>query len=357
MFFKKAINIFAIILFIVASPSSFSEQKKQPVNILTWWGYIDGTSSSIKNIESECHVEISYDEYDSNDDFIERVYQTNTSYDIVIFSQTVLNSVKRKLGRENSNLHEISNHYYPVFRDRYLKTKLPNNMVYFSISLTGFLYNPKNITISGNDTIKKIFQDAKSNIIVLIDDGLEANYLMKSLLKENNQNTSDNNNVYDYNTWKIFNKIFQNKHVFITNKPDTIIKNKDFAFGFIWSGEAIELISKENNKLKFILHPKLSYLSTDLLAQINEKSSTKCVAEKLSEKKFLDELQNKTFYFSPYMLPPKEKNKNFSDLYLSIMSELKNLSWVDSMTKENIEQVEYNWNYVKYKQELSNESV
>lgn len=165
MFLKKAIKIFIIILIVFGSPLVFAKQKKQPVNILTWWGYIEGTSSSIKNIESECNVEISYDEYDSNDDFIERVYQTNTSYDIVIFSQTVLNSVKRKLGRENSDLHEISNHYYPVFRDRYLKTKLPNNMVYFSISLTGFLYNPKNITISRDDTIKKFFKMRKAILL------------------------------------------------------------------------------------------------------------------------------------------------------------------------------------------------
>ena len=357
MFSKKVIQVFITILTLASATAIFAAQEKQPVNILTWWGYIDGASSSIKTIEKECNVEISYDEYYSNDDFIEKVSQTDTSYDIVIFSQTVLNSVKSKLGRKNSNLHTLSNNYYPLFKERYLKTKLPNNMVYFAISLTGFLYNPNNITISGDDTIEKIFQDAQSNIIVVIDDGLEANYLIKSLLKENKENAKNSRDLYYYSTWEIFNKLFQGKHVFITNKLDSIIKDKNFSFGFVWSGEAIELISKENNNLEFLVHPKLSYLSTDILAQINEKLATTCVAKKLSGKKFLDDLQNKSFYFSPYMLKPKGNNKYFIDLYVSTIKELPNLPWVDSMTKENIDQVKYNWDYVKYKQELSNEPL
>lgn len=357
MFSRKLIKVFLLVLLLSGSITAFSSHEKQPINILTWWGYIDGSSPIIKSIENECNVEISYDEYYSNDEFFQRVFQTDTSYDIIIFSQTVLNSVKDRLGRKNSNLHDVSQKYYPLIKDKYLKSNIPNNMVYFAISLTGFLYNPEVIKIQKNYSLEKIFNDAKNNIIVIIDDSSEANYLIRSLVNEGENNNKNLDGLHSYSLWEIFNRLFQEKSVFITNKLNNIVKNPHFAFGFIWSGEAIELISKVNNKLKFLVHPKLSYLSTDLLAQINEKKSTKCVAEKLSSEEFLYHLQNNTFYFSPYMTKPKTNNEYFLDTYINTLKELPKLSWVDNLTKENNEQIKREWDYVKYKQELSNEAI
>lgn len=357
MFLKKIIRIFFMALVLLGSATTFAGQAKQTVNILTWWGYIDGSSPITKSIENECNVEISYDEYYSNDEFFQRVFQTDTSYDIIIFSQTVLNSVKEKLGRKNSNLHAASKNYYPLIKDKYLKSSIPNNMVYFAISLTGFLYNPEVIKIEKDYSLEKIFKDAKNNIIVIIDDSSEANYLIRSLVNEGEYSDRNLGALHSYSLWEIFNGLFQGKSVFITNKLNNIVKNPHFAFGFIWSGEAIELISKVNNKLKFLVHPKLSYLSTDLLAQINEKKSTKCVAEKLSGEKFLEYLQNNTFYFSPYMTRPKTSNEYFLNTYIHTLEELPKLNWVDNLTKENTDQIKREWDYVKYKQELSNESI
>lgn len=179
--------------------------------------------------------------------------------------------MENKIARKNNKLHEITSTYHPIIKKRYLESNLPSNTVYFAIAPTGFLYNAKKIKISQKDSIEKIFKHANKNIIAIVDDEIEANHFIASIINKKNKQNENLNAISSYSTWKIFEKLFKGKRVFITNNLDRIVADDDFAFSFTWSGEAIQEIKKSKKDLKFFVHPKLSYLTADLLSALNEK--------------------------------------------------------------------------------------
>jgi hypothetical protein len=347
MYLKKNISVLGIIFLVFFS---FNRLIAQEVNILTWWGYIDNTSPEIQKINEKCHVTISYDEYYSNNTFVERMHESPDNYDIVIFSKTILNEVQQTISNDASNLYTLTTSYLPQFYQNYLSDGLPQNIVYFSLSLTGFLYNPNVVTINKKDSIQTILDKVQDNLVVIIDDAVEANVLDTKLSQPNipqKENTAANSSI---SAWEHFNNVFKNKHVFITNNPDNIITHGDFAVGFLWSGDAIREISEINSQLKFFVHPQLSYISADLLATLNENPLTRCVAGELAGKEFLNTLQEKTYYFSPYSTGTTTHNPQFKKLYNDMYEQIDTLPWLAPISKDKFNDIKQNWEFIKYKE-------
>lgn len=340
---------FLLLLAIFVIPiNALAKLSPQPVNILTWWGYLDQTPNEIQKIEKKCNAHISYDTYYSNDEFLDRFKKHDARYDVIIFSQTILNSVKNKIALPNSKLYLQANGYENTIRKEYFSEKLPHNIVYFVLSMTGFLYNPSVIDITPSESIDTIFKKAGNNIIVMIDDPVEANFLI-GLMQKNNQESASAPSVKNISlTWKNFKKLFQKTRVIITNSPEKIINLPNFAFAFQWSGDSISIMGGAHKNLKFLIHPKLSYISLDLLAELNTRQPTICVAHALSSPEFLNSLQEKSFYFSPYFPKPSD-NVDFQNLYDQVSKQLPILSWLASPNDQDLNKLKKNWDYIRFK--------
>lgn len=339
--FKLLLSFFTILF----SSNLFAQEDKPYTNILTWWGYLDNVPKEmISEIEKKCNTTISYDTYYSNDDFTKRF--KDSKYDVVIFSDTIYKTIDKKIDIKNSKLYTQSVRYNKTIKNQYDKSKFDHNVVYFVHSLTGFLYNPDVIKISDKEDLKKIFKDVGDNVVVMIDDPLEANILMGLLLKDDTKYFSNFAQNENYLTLENFKNIFQNSHFIITNTPEKASSSKDFAFAFQWSGDAMSLMKESNNHLKFLVHPKLSYVSTDLLAELNTEKTTTCISRELSSKKFLSYLQNKTHYLSPYGDNSSISDPEFKNFHSKIFKILPFLPWISPLSQEKLRELKKSWELI-----------
>ena len=318
------------------------------VNILTWWGYLDYPEIR-QIIENKCQANISYDNYYSNTEFTRRWNTQEENYDIIIFSDTIYNSVKSEIARKDSDLWKLSNDYNPIIKKHYHDEKMPSNVVYFIHSLTVFLWNPALVQLNESDTIFSIFKKADNNIVVIIDDPIEAANLIGHGLDENKSNsyTLTKNPHYTYLTKENFMKIADRTKVYITNDYSQIYLKPTFAFSFTWSGEAMVDLSKSGKNYNFLIHPKLSYISSDLLAVLNNKPASLCVAKTLASKEVMSVLQNKDFYFSPYADTRGIENETFKSMYQEFIKKLPTLAWVKPVSDEDFRKLSTTWKLIK----------
>jgi spermidine/putrescine-binding protein len=336
--------IFLIALFFIIfswNTTIIAKQSLPTVNVLTWWGYL-GHPEIRKKVQDVCHVDISSDEYYSNEEFLRRFKAGKQEYDIIIFSYTVYNLIKNEITLTHSDLWKQSNNYNPVIKKHYIEDNLPPNIVYFEHSLTGFLWNPKKINLTPTDSISAIFHKADNNITILLDDPIEINNLLK---KSTLANISKNEVYLSESSFK---SLLQNANVYIANGYNNIYNNPNFAFAYSWSGDAILMLQQNAKKsYRFLVHPKLSYITIDMLAALSNKPYVSCVAKVLSSKNVLDILQNKDYYFSPYTdiknIPPG----SFKDIYTSFLQNLPHLSWIKPASKTTFTKLNRTWEMIK----------
>lgn len=333
------------LLILVASSSCLFAQEKNAIptiNILTWWGYLKHPEI-IKAAEKECRVNISFDEYYSNDEFLRRWGEHKEFYNIIIFSDPIYNVIKDRLPKiMHNDLFKQSLTYNSVIKKHYQEKKYPHNVVYFFQALTGFVWNPANITLNNTDTVTSIFNKAGKKYVVIIDDPVEAWKLIEAHLKEHSKTVSFNDLTIEN-----FKKTIQHTHAYIANNYSQIYKNPGFAFSFNWSGVSIIDITKSNKDYPFLIHPKFSSVTSDLLAQTSNDKKSYCVAKFLTSQKTLAFLQNKNFYFSPYTQYANIENKIFKRIYKNYTALLPSLSWADSIKKNDFEKLNESWQIIK----------
>ena len=319
------------------------KQYGRTINILTWWGYLN-YPELIKKAEKECGVNISFDEYYSNDEFLRRWEGQKDFYDIIIFSDTIYNFVKHKLPKiKNNNLYKQSLNYNHIIKQHYDNKEYPHNVVYFLQGLTGFLWNPDNLTLTQNDTITSIFNKARDKFVVIIDDPVEAWKLIEAGFNDHSREIHFN----DF-TIKNFNNLIQNSNVYIANNYRKIYKKSEFAFSFSWSGESVVSALESNKHYQFLVHPKFSYISSDLLAQTSIDMKSYCVSRFLTNKKTSAFFQNNNFYFSPYNQDNMIiKNASFKKIYMNYLKLLPSLAWTDSISANNLEKLNRSWQLIK----------
>ena len=318
------------------------------VNVLTWWGYLDDPRIK-QEVQDQCHVNLSYDEYYTNEQFLSMFNKYKQNYDILIFSNLLYNGMQSKIADNNSDLWQVSNDYYPYFKQYYQSHDYDHNVVFFTHSMMGFLYNPDLIHIDPSQNIFEIFKDAGSNYVILVDDPAEVHNLLNLGYQTSGQNWpssiygSDGMLKLNYDNLK---RVTQNSNVYITNDFNKIYTLNNFAFSFMWSGDALLSVDQSNKPYKFSLHPDLSYVCTDLLAQIKETPAASCVAHVLAGQKVMGIVENSSYYFSPYF----QNNVNtpdFNALYAETKAILPKLSWIQPMTIEQFNDYDKEWEQVK----------
>ncbi len=339
----KTVLCFLVFFIFSAIAIAATASHSKVINILTWWGYLN-YPEIVNEAEKKCGVKISFDEYYSNDEFLRRWHGQNDHYDIIIFSDTISKMVKNKIPNfKNSTLWQQSSSYNKTIKIHYDKGKYPHNVVYFIHSLTGFLWNPKNITLSNNDSVISIFNKAKQQYVIVIDDSVEE----KKMIEESLELSSKKEIPDNYIKMENFKKVVQNSTVYVANGYCKIYEDPKFAFSFTWSGEAVVSLVKSNKSYKFLIHPRLSYIASDLLAQTTNKKDSFCVAKFLSSRKGMSILQNKDYYFSPYADYDSVDNPVFKKIYKKFVTSLPLLTWIESVNEEDFQKINRSWQLIK----------
>lgn len=309
------------------------ESSRPTVNVLTWWGYltIDGIRETI---EQSCDVNLSFDQYFSNSEFLRRWRQKEDRYDLIIFSDTIYPSVASGIKRKGIVIDDIASKYHPDVQKKYKQKKYPKNVLFFIHSLTGFLWNPKTVSISRDDTVEIIFEKASGKLIVLLDDALEVNTLLFE--KDKNEVLRDQRIV----------DLLQSRNVFFTNEFQTILSKENFAFAYSWSGDAIAHKNRSELKhLRFLVHPALSHVSTDLIAQLKSTTGAECVVRTLSSEAVVNQIAEATNYVSPF----KAEIKPFRESSKNGISNIASLRWLSSPNRDDFQDIHARWERMKVK--------
>ena len=337
---------FLIVLFGFSSTQAISNESHK-VNVLSWWGYLS-IPGEINKLNKKCGVEVSFDTYYSNLDFLRRVKQGQSQYDIAIFSNTVYSGISSDINIPDSKLYEMTDNYNPNVSNHYTSQGFNHNVVYFALSLTGFLWNPEKISIDSQEPISNVFKSAKDFSVSLLDDPTEIEYLIRA--------HDDKNNNLQLNL-ENFNDLHQKSNVYITNDMQSkLIEKPDFAFAYIWSGDAIEAL-RAHPEYKFTVNQHASYVTEDLLAELNLREETVCVAKYMSSREFLSYIQENTLYFSPYLDPPSKNNPLFFEIFNQFLRKINQLEWIKPKASTDLSETDDRWEQIKLNMDLSKKNV
>lgn len=338
---KKTL-ILILVLYSVLANAIPKESSRKTVNAITFWGYLDDPLMT-KAIEKKCHVKFSHDVYYTNAQFIDTFNKRSQDFDIVIASNMAYGSIKDKIPKFDSDLYRHVNDYYPYFKDYYYKQDYNKNTVFFAFALMGFLYNPGVINISLSDPMSQIFKNAKNNLVILTDDSGEVG----NLITINQQYIDPKNRAVAKLNYENLKSLTQDTKVFISGDFNKLYDRSDFAFSYLWSGDALMFIKKYNKSYKFVLPITSTSICLDVLIQMKNTPEAKCVAEALQDKSVLEYLQKDTFYFTPYF----ENNIN-DRLYQQLYKQTKtNINYYKIIPPVNGFNEYYNdgWQSVKMK--------
>ncbi|MBE2203280.1 MAG: spermidine/putrescine ABC transporter substrate-binding protein [Chthoniobacterales bacterium] len=230
------------------------------LNIFCWSEYIP--QSLINQFTKETGIEVSVENFSSNEEMLAKLLAGGGNYDLVQPSEYVVgalikDNLLRPLNRTNlPNLKNIS----PQFLDRPFD---PGNKfsVPFMAGTVGIVVNTDLI----KDDIRgfaDVFQDKHKQNIVILDDAREIvtwGFLTQGI---------PINQVTDENLAKVkplLAKWLPLVKVFDSDSPKTALRNGDAAIGVVWGGEAAILLH-EDPKFQWILPSEGTHLIIDSLA-------------------------------------------------------------------------------------------
>ena len=299
---------------------------KGTVNILTRQMYLE--SPEIASIvRDKCGVEISYDEHCSDVE-CSRIISTSRdfyNYDIIIFPSDMYEIIKGKIKVGYSDLNKVSKKYSADVRSHYLSYGYQDNVAYFALSLSGFVWNPAVIELSEKDSAYLMFKKAKNNTVFLTSNPTAV------------QNLIDNNQNLPYDSLVgFFNKIIQDADVYIADgyNGSKLYDKDQFAFAFQRSGDAVYVIVNSKNKnLTFLVHPKYSFIVSDMIAELNTRPETLCAARVLASKEVLDIVQKETYCLSPYGTYKLVDEPVFQKVYKPLFDGTHKARWLSHFVK------------------------
>lgn len=324
---------------------------KKTVNLTAFYGFLEDPKIK-KAVEMQCNVNFSHDAYYTNADFLRDFYKHKDSYDVMIFSNMVYGTIKNQLPNiENSNLWKSSAEYYPYFKEYYVMHNYTHNTAFFTHAIVGFMYNPALIEIKPDEKMTDIFKSAKDNNVILVDDSGEIGNLL-TIGYSDDDSVKKNNDGSVSLTYKNLKRMTQDAKIHITSDFNKIYDSKNFAFSYIWSGDALLYIKKTGKPYKFVIPSNASSICTDLIVQMKDTPEASCVARVLQNQSTLEYFENYSYYFSPYF-----KNHIDDALYIALYEKTKKTLPQLRMIQpvENFER-EYNDNWNKIKLRISNDN-
>jgi len=331
------------LLIVTITTATAETNQTEYINIIAWWGYLNYPWVQ-PYIRKKCSANISVDQYYSNREFTDLFKSKSSNYDIVISQSPGYNEIRHLVPSiEGSTVHLNSENYNKIIEKHYRQEHFPHNVAYFFQSVTGVLWNDRIIVNQKNLPFPDILHGVSERLITSLDDPI---YL--STLISNNK-IGDGNLNYDS-----YKKLFGNNIVILANSfYKKIYDHKDFALSYTWSGEAIydiqHSLNTSRSHLHFSVNPSYSFIASDIVAAMNENKKTECVANLLASKKFMDKLQNNTYYFTPFVDPKNVKNKIFLSNYKLYADELDKLKWIPTPLPKTKKHLDQEWAYITMK--------
>ncbi len=269
-------------------------------------------------------------------------------YDIIIYSDTVSSAIKSQISRSQSpDLRSIVDNYEKNIKSKFLAEDYAKNTVIFQMSMTGILFNNQNLRILPSDPLRKAFQGSDGKIVVLLDDHVEIQTLLRKVdCAEIPVKCSKEKDVF-FPSEKSLRSLVGKSKVSITNDVARLVDHPEFAFAYMWSGEALAKLDTHSS-LSFIIHDQLSHVSMDLMSVLRKDPKAECVARELGSREFLESVARSTFYFSPYG-EIKSSNKNYEILQHSFFSRLSDLDWIRKVSIKESHQISEEWQSLKIK--------
>lgn len=311
-----------LIIFLCLIAGNYAYSENSPIKILSWWHYFEPEWIK-QEIKKQCNVELATQYYKDSYEFTKVFDMQN--FDIVIYESTLLENLKPFLNANNIQSLEKLN--YPKEIQNIYNNYINNpNTAYFYLADIVFLYNPNFLNITTEDTIETIRNNLNQNItkpfFVILDDPVIINQLI-NIEAQKKLSTESFSEVLAYSNLILSNDFidYKNLGVFIT-----------------WSGAAIhnqEMAKKQNINLKISSIPKYSFITADLISLISKKQNAICVYDILKSQKFLETLQNTTYYYSPYLTKNVQKT-SFIELEENFEKHLHehNLKWISPSKNE-----------------------
>lgn len=305
----------------------------EKVNILSWWGYI--TNNERESIKKACKADISIDEYYSNNEFLRRWEPEKHSHNLIIYSYTIYDQVKDRI--PDDKISSNYDAYHPSIQTKIDQMNLENRTRVFLLSLTGFLYKQNRNNLGQESNFEKILNSLSDKLFVIMDDPTEGITLLKKMKLINN-----NHDII----FEKFKKL--NIKVLVSNDLDSIANLEEFEAAYFWSGGALAQQKALSKKFNFTIHPNLSHVTADLISLVDKNSTSMCVFNFLSGRDFLNYLQNKVFYLSPYGQKSPSDFDGFNLFYKKHFQSLSKLPLLKAVPKDLITNTE-KWKIFKLK--------
>ncbi len=342
---KKFIFIFCFLASPIFSFANTPAPEKT-VNAVAFYGFLEDPRIG-QAVEDQCHVKFSHDAYYTNADFLNAFNKHPNSYDVMIFSNLIYGSIKNQLPDiPTSNLWESSSNYYPYLKEYYLTHDYTHNTAFFTHAIVGFMYNPKLITITPNESMSDIFKSAKNHTVVLVDDSGEIGNLLTTGFKNSPEIPKNKDGTVSL-TYDNLKRMTQGTKVFITSDFNKIYDSPDFAFSYIWSGDALLYIKSSGKPYKFVIPSNASSICTDLIVQMKDTPEAACAARVMQSQPTLKYFEEDTYYFSPYF-KNNMNDPSYTSLYNQTGKILPKLQMIQPVSNF---QKEYNnqWDLIKLK--------
>ena len=348
---KKKLSLLICMFLVTNIHASINTPLKKTVNVIAFYGFLE--DPKIKNaVEQQCNVNFSHDAYYTNAEFLHDFYKQKESYDVMIFSNMIYGSVKNQLPNiKSSNLWKSSADYYPYFKEYYLTHNYTHNTAFFTHAIVGFMYNPELINITPDEKMSDIFKSARDNNVILVDDSGEIGNLLTIGYSDNNSIKKNNDGSVSL-TYKNLKRMTQDAKIHVTSDFNKIYDSKNFAFSYIWSGDALLYMKKTGKPYKFVIPANASSICTDLIVQMKDTPEASCVARVLQNQSTLEDFEKSTYYFSPYFKNHID-DKSYIALYEKTKKTLPQLRMIQPV--ENFER-DYNNRWSKIKLQIINDN-
>jgi spermidine/putrescine transport system substrate-binding protein len=235
-----------------------TEEKK--LNIFSWAEYIP--QSVLDGFTKETGIQISVENYASNEELIGKLLAGGGKYDLIQPSEYAIEVLIKDNQLIPLNQEALTNlgNLAPEFRSMVFD---PGNKysVPFMAGFVGICVNTEKVKtpIKG---FSDVFVPALKNRIVVLDDSRE---IVSWALGESDLGIND---VSPENLAKIkplLQKWLPLVKVYDSDSPKTALKNGDVDIGVVWSGEAA-ILYNDDKKFQFVLPEKGAHLFVDSMA-------------------------------------------------------------------------------------------
>lgn len=314
--------------------------EKPAVNMLVPSDYFaDGAIK--KYVEQTVGVNVYCDVYNSCEEFLHRWAKEKNNYHIIIFPHVLHEILRKDLDDCTVNITGLTKDYLPYLQREYLRKKYTSNVVYFSHFVAGVLYDDSALTVTQSDALDVIFKKIDNKRVAISNEPIDVcEWMCRG---------AGGPNISKYMLFSADNflSMVQNAQVFITHNCYRLYHKVPFVCALTQSDYGM-LCQRQNPHFKFIVHDKLSYLESYLLAVVDDRPYLSDVAVALTNKNVGDMLQSLYGAFAANFQKYEKADVQLEYLRQYVEAHLDGLTWVDPVDFSTLRQLQYRWKMTRF---------